>query len=140
MGTPVVKKPQKRREIDRHHHWKPGHDPSDDDAHPDSPWLYAKLEEAPPPPEGPKINGTSGPPAGMKCVVVDSCQAPMYVLDSYTPQEALEHLDTVGGDFVFPKKIMDEDRMLALACSNGHTATFKESLLPARQRALGRKV
>ena len=130
---------EKRREIDRHHHWSPGHDPADDDAHPDSGWLYVtKFIEAERPPEGPKIRGQSGPPAGMKCVAEEACQEEMYVLDSYTPQEALAHIEGIGGDFVFPAVV--EDRMLALACSNGHSCTWKESLLPARQRALGRKV
>ena len=128
-----------RREIDRHHHWSPGHDPNDDDAVEGSGWLYVtKFDEIKPPPEGPKILGQSGPPAGMRCVVEENCQAEMYVLQSYTPQEALAHIEGLGGDFVFPAKV--EDRMLALACSNGHSCTWKESLLPARQRALGRKV
>jgi hypothetical protein len=128
-----------RREIKRNWKWSPGHNPRDDDAHPDSGWLYVdKVEVEKPPPEGPKILGRSGPPAGMRCVVEEGCQADMFVLDSYTPQEALAHIEGVGGDFVYPT--VDEDRMLAVACSAGHSCTWKESLLPARQRALGRKV
>ncbi len=119
--------------------WKPGHDPNDDDAHPDSKWLYVtKFDEIKPPPEGPKIRGQSGPPAGMKCIVHETCQEEMYVIDRYAPEEALAHIEGIGGDFVFPK--VPEDYMVALACSGGHTATFKESMLPAKQRALGRKV
>lgn len=119
--------------------WKPGHDPNDDDAHLDSKWLYVtRFDEIKPPPEGPKIRGQSGPPAGMKCVVHATCREEMYVIDSFTPQEALAHIEGIGGDFVFPKQV--EDRMLVLACSAGHSCTWKESLLPVRQRALGRKV
>lgn len=130
---------EKRREIDRHHKWSPGHNPRDDDAHEDSGWLYVTdVVPQSPPPEGPKIRGQSGPPAGMKCVVHATCREEMYVLQSYTPQEALAHIKGIGGDFVFPKQV--EDRMLALACSAGHSCTWKESLLPARQRALGRQV
>lgn len=35
---------QKRRAIDRHHVWTPGHHPRDDDATPTSPWTYVKLD------------------------------------------------------------------------------------------------
>lgn len=130
---------EKRREIDRKWKWSPGHDPRDDDAHPDSGWLYVNTVEAEKPaPGGPKIEGQSGPPAGMKCVVETTCQAEMFILQSYTPQEMLAHIEGIGGDFVFPSIV--EDRVLALACSNNHTCTWKESLLPSRQRAMGRKV
>ena len=33
-----------RREIDRHHKWRWGHDPQDDDADESSPWEYATLK------------------------------------------------------------------------------------------------
>lgn len=128
-----------RREIQRNWKWRAGHDPNDDDAHPDSGWLYVdKVEEEKPPPGGPKIEGQSGPPAGMKCVVHATCQAEMFILDSYTPQEMLAHIETPSGKLILPTIV--EDRVLAIACSNGHTATWKESLLPSRQRALGRHV
>jgi len=35
---------QKQRAIQRHHIWRPGHDPRDEDAIPESPWTYVKLD------------------------------------------------------------------------------------------------
>jgi hypothetical protein len=128
-----------RREIRRNWKWAPGTDPNDDDAVEGSGWEYVtRVEVEKPPPGGPKIEGQSGPPAGMKCVVEATCQADMFILNRFAPKEMLAHIEGVGGDFVLPSIV--EDYVLALACSNGHTATWKESMLPARQRALGRKV
>ncbi|OFW65583.1 MAG: hypothetical protein A2Y74_06985 [Actinobacteria bacterium RBG_13_63_9] len=119
-----------RREIHRNWKWKLGHNPHDDDAHPDSGWLYAKIDPDTSTPPGFQITGRSGPPAGTKCMVHTSCQAEMYVVEGIEPREILQHLP---GDVVIPKV---EDRILILVCSNGHKTQCRESLLPARQQAL----
>ena len=128
---------EKRREIQRNWKWSPGHAPNDDDAVKGSGWLYVdKVEVEKPPLGGPRITGQNGPPAGMKCAVVPSCQADMFVLQTFEPQEMLKHLEGIGGPVILP---IVEDRVVVVACSNGHSCTWRESLLPARQRALGRE-
>ena len=120
-----------RREIHRNWKWYPGTDPNDDDAHPDSKWQYVvKVEEEKKPPGGPPIQGRRGPPAGMKCIVNDSCQADMFILQDYEPHEILQHLEGVGGDVIVPKVA---DKVVVVACSNDHRAAMRLSTLPIRR-------
>lgn len=56
-----------KRGVAFHHLWALGHDPNDPDAHPESGWIYYKVEQgsepAPPPP--PDLPG--GPESGIPC-------------------------------------------------------------------------
>ncbi len=108
--------------------WKPGHDPNDDDAHPDSGWEYAKLIENEVVPEGPAVTGQRGPEAGIPCF---TCGLPMRVVQSLHPKEILDYAVT-GTDLILPK---DVDRVCILKCPNDHAPMqFRESFLPIRMR------
>ena len=107
--------------------WKPGHDPNDDDAHPDSGWEYAKIIENEVVPEGPKVTGTGGPEAGMLCF---TCGLQMRVIQTFHPKEMLDYAVTEQ-NLVIPK---DVDRVCILKCANEHAMQFRESLLPVATR------
>ncbi len=108
--------------------WAPGHDPNDDDAHPDSPWEYPKFVPAESKPEGPAVTGTGGPEAGMPCLQ-DGCSLPLRIIQGFEPREILGYLEQP--DLVIPKV---EDRVMILMCSNDHAVQMRESLLPIKTR------
>ena len=118
------------RTLRKQHHWKSGHDPADDDAHPDSGWEYTKLVEEEQRPQGPKVTGTMGPEAGMPCFQ-DGCNNPMRVIQGFEVEEILGYLE--GVDLVIPKV---EDRVMMLACTGRetHYIQMRESLLPVKTR------
>ncbi|KKK86256.1 hypothetical protein LCGC14_2765060 [marine sediment metagenome] len=117
------------RGIDRHFHWKPGHDPNDDDAWEGSGWEYAKVVLEDPKPEGPSIVGTHGPEVGVTCLT-KGCGQSLRAIQSHEPREILGYLESV--DIVIPKV---EDRVVILACPNGcPPVQWRESLLPIRTR------
>ncbi len=124
---PEKRKDNKRRRNIDPVRWKPGHDPNDDDAHPDSGWEYAKIIENEVLPEGPAVTGQRGAEAGMPCFV---CKLPMRVIQTFHPKEILSYAIT-GQDLLIPR---EADRVCILKCPNEHAMQFRESLLPIRMR------
>lgn len=85
----VALKPDKR-EVQRIHKWKPGHDPADPDADPKSGWQYLKLSGDTPPDtrdKRDKFKKGGGPESGMPCM---HCGEMTRIVDEVSALEIIE--------------------------------------------------
>lgn len=103
------------------HVWRPGHDPNDPDADPDSGWLYLKLSGDTPADtrdKRDKYKKGGGPESGLPCV----CGEMTRVVDEVSALEVLEQAFTVDGqdkEFKFndeQKERFRQERLAILLC------------------------
>lgn len=121
------------RQIDRHHHWKHGHDPSDDDAQLGSPYEYIKLERqnAVAPVTG-REELRGGPESGVKCL---NCGTMTRIAADRTVEQMLKATGYVPpAGTVAPK-----DRIYILVCPSCQEVMQwrQEFLERERRRVLG---
>ncbi len=114
------------REIDPHFKWRFGHDPNDEDAHPESGWEYATIDPASPPAAGPVILPHGGPDAGMVCQI-KGCPHPLRIVDEFHPGEILSYVQD-GRKVTFKNPI----GVCILMCPNGHQVQMRADMLPNR--------
>lgn len=118
------------REIDRHHKFPFNEHPLDDDAHPDSGWLYATKELAPEEPGGPVIRPRGGPDAGMVCQI-DGCEHRLRIVDEFSEGEILKHVE--GGQ---EKVFVNPVGVCILMCARDHMVQIRKDCLPGRSSGL----
>lgn len=118
------------REIDRHHRFPFNERPDDDDAHPDSGWLYANRgwEVTGPPPAGPPILGRGGPDAGMPCQV-RTCNHQLRIIQEFQPGDILELVEGNQRKRIIVK---GDVGICVLACPNQHQVQMRSDALPQR--------
>lgn len=118
-----------RREINRHHKWRPGQDPHDPragDPNWSEPIPIEKLIEADEKskPQFPLWTPGGGPESSMPCF---NCGGKTYIVDSKTVQEILEPMGWSPEEGSEPPT----ERILALACENCDQVTqMREKYLP----------
>lgn len=118
------------REIERHHRFPPNEDPFDEDAHPDSGWLYANKgwDVTGLPPAGPPILGTSGPDSGMPCQV-KGCNHQLRIIQEFRPGDILEFVEGNQHKRIVVK---GDVGICILADPNGHQVQMRSDALPRR--------
>ncbi len=119
------------REIERQHKFPVNEWPGDDDAHPDSGWVYAKEWTVDPiPPAGPVVTGHGGPRSGVPC---QRCGKDTYIVDELQPGEILEFAE---GNKTKKMVVKDPDGIAMLACSSDHWMQWRVSMLPTKSHLL----
>lgn len=123
-----IHQPQ-RREVQRQHKWKHGHDPQDDDATPESGWEYITLK---PPESSAQVEEqpSGGPDTGIPC---QRCATNTYrAVASCTIREALAARKPVGegqNDFGGLRQEYLDQRVVRLKCPCGHEMSMREDIL-----------
>lgn len=124
------------RAIKRQHRWKFGHDPHDDDATPESDWVYAHLEQETQhiPDQRHLLKG--GPESGMPC---PKCQEIMRVAGSMTAKEILEQdeVEVVNKDLMNEAdwERLSKDVICVLVCPKcQHKMQMREEFLPRKRQ------
>jgi hypothetical protein len=102
------------RAIRRTFKWRYGHDPNDDDARPDSGWVYINWEISEGPPTQPRqAQQLPGGPEAFPC---DRCGAMTRIVARKQPTEIIENSDVIRlGEKVDPQKV-NSDVVYLVAC------------------------
>ena len=89
--------PRKNKITAAPHIWKPGHDPNDPDAHPDSGWEYITIREAAGDTtfKNDKYTKGGGPESGLPCM---NCQAMTRIVDEVPVLDILDQNVEVDGE------------------------------------------
>jgi len=114
------------RAIERHHRFRFGHDPNDDDATPASGWEYATVVPGPRQPLGPPILGQGGPDSGLNCQV-GGCKHRLRIIDEFGPGEILRYIAN-GEEQV--SVVRGDVKICILACPNRHVTQMRSDCLP----------
>lgn len=117
------------REIQRQHRFPVNEHPLDNDAHPDSGWLYVKeWDYSSPGPTGPLIVPKRGPESGIPCQT-PGCGQPTYIVDELHPGDILSYVGENGGE----KRVLikNPDGIAILMCHNDHEMQWRVSHLPS---------
>lgn len=112
----------KRREVQRQHKWRHGHDPSDDEATPESGWEFATIK----PPESSahvEEEPGGGPDTGIRC---QRCNSTYRAVASCTVGEALK---AKGADVSRARPEYLAQRIVRLLCPCGHEMSLREDVL-----------
>lgn len=126
------------REVRRIHLWRPGHDPNDPDAYPESGWQYATLRL----PESETANKTDrhtlggGPESGWPCT---QCGEMTRIVDDYDVLTVLEQSFNLNDE---QKEQVKDKSLLVLICPKCENLVHfrKEYLEPMREAWLKKKV
>ncbi len=125
-----------KRGVDKKYKWTHGHDPNDDDARPDSGWVYVKwevTEHGPTPPD--QAQGLrGGPPSGVPC---PRCKEDMRMVARKSALDIMENSEVVRpGES--PPQDADQDALILLACPRCYQKQqWRESALTRLRRRLG---
>jgi len=112
----------KRREVQRQHKWRHGHDPSDDEATPESGYEYVTLK----PPES-SAHVEEEPGGGPDtCIPCQRCKDTYRAVASCTVKEALE---AKGADMAGLRADYLAQRIVRLKCVCGHEMSMREDVL-----------
>lgn len=103
-----------KRGVDKRFRWALGHDPHDDDAHPDSGWQYIRWEVT----EGPETTpdqtkGLGGGPEAFPC---DRCGETMRIVAKKPPSEIIKESQVVKLREDADLSAMDTDDIFLVAC------------------------
>jgi hypothetical protein len=140
------KKKVEKREVDRIHRWKPGHDPQDPDAVPGSPWTYLKLSGDYPADTRDKRNALKlggGPESGIPCMYDGEMT---HIVDEISALDVLEQAVVLNGEEARieftpeQKERFRSARLSILMCPHGHVTQFRADIIKAtRERWLAKQ-
>jgi len=117
----------KRREVQRQHKWRHGHDPQDDEATPESGWEFATIK---PPESSAHVEEapSGGPDTRIPC---QRCGYTYRAVASCTIRESLEAKGVDPGNLSADYLAR---RIVRLKCVCGHEMSMREDVL---RRAMG---